>query len=57
MHRVLKAVRRLIKKEEAQDLVEYGLLAALIAIVAMAGVSSVGNKIYDVFWRQIANGI
>jgi Flp pilus assembly pilin Flp len=40
--------------EEGQDLLEYGLLAALIAIVAIGAVSSVGNTIYSVFWKSIS---
>ena len=40
--------------EEGQDLLEYGLLAALIAIVAIGAVSSVGQAIYTVFWSGIA---
>jgi len=40
--------------EEGQDLLEYGLLAALIAIVAIGAVSAVGQTIYNVFWRGIA---
>ena len=39
--------------EEGQDLLEYGLLAALIAIVALGAVSAVGQNIYNVFWRSI----
>jgi Flp pilus assembly pilin Flp len=57
MNTVLKAVRRLVNKDDAQDLVEYGLLAALIALVAVTGVTSVGKNIYDVFWSKIANVI
>jgi Flp pilus assembly pilin Flp len=37
-----------------QDLLEYGLLAALIAIVALGAVSTVGQTIYTVFWQSIA---
>jgi Flp pilus assembly pilin Flp len=40
--------------EEGQDLLEYGLLAALIAIVALGAVSAVGQAIYTVFWQSIA---
>jgi Flp pilus assembly pilin Flp len=40
--------------EEGQDLLEYGLLAALIAIVAIGAVGSVGQAIYTVFWSGIA---
>jgi Flp pilus assembly pilin Flp len=46
---------RLRRSEDGQDLLEYGLLAALIAIVALAAVSTVGNTIYSVFWESIAN--
>ena len=39
--------------EEGQDLLEYGLLAAMIAIAAIGAVSSVGQAIYSVFWQSI----
>jgi Flp pilus assembly pilin Flp len=45
---------RLRKADDGQDLLEYGLLAALIAIVALGAVSTVGTTIYTVFWRTIA---
>jgi Flp pilus assembly pilin Flp len=41
------------KADDGQDLLEYGLLAALIAIVAVGAVSSVGQAIYNVFWKTI----
>lgn len=41
-------------REEGQDLLEYGLLAALIALVALGAVSAVGQTIYNVFWKAIA---
>src|SRR5205809_160479 len=37
MNRVLVVIGRLVRSENAQDLLEYGLLAALIALVAVAG--------------------
>ena len=46
---------RLRRAEDGQDLLEYGLLAALIAIVAIGAVTSVGNSIHTVFWQTIAN--
>jgi Flp pilus assembly pilin Flp len=55
MQRVLIAVARLARQHDGQDLLEYGLLAALIAIFAMGAVAAVGKQIYDVFWTQIAN--
>jgi Flp pilus assembly pilin Flp len=39
--------------EEGQDLLEYGLLAALIALVALSAVAAVGQTIYSVFWTTI----
>ena len=42
--------------EEGQDLLEYGLLAALIAIVALGAVSAMGQTIYNVFWKAIPAG-
>ena len=43
-----------LMREEGQDLLEYGLLVALIALVALAGVANVGLTIYTVFWKAIA---
>ena len=40
--------------DDGQDLLEYGLLAALIAIVAIGAVSAVGQTIYSVFWQTIS---
>jgi len=45
---------RLRYSEDGQDLLEYGLLAALIAIIALGAVASVGNAIQTVFWSAIA---
>jgi Flp pilus assembly pilin Flp len=39
--------------EDGQDLLEYGLLAALIALVALSAVATVGQTIYTVFWKTI----
>jgi Flp pilus assembly pilin Flp len=55
MKPVLIAVQRLVAKDDGQDLLEYGLLAVLIAVVAMTAITSVGTTIFDLFWRQITN--
>ena len=53
--RLLRLVdARLRREEEGQDLLEYGLLCALIAIVALGAVSTVGQTINTVFWQAIA---
>lgn len=50
----LVAQSRFRRSEDGQDLLEYGLLAALIAIIALGAVTSVGNVVHDVFWTAIA---
>jgi pilus assembly protein Flp/PilA len=50
----LAEARRFRRSEDGQDLLEYGLLAALIAIIALGAVSAVGNTINQVFWQTIA---
>jgi len=41
-------------REDGQDLLEYGLLVALIAMVALGAVTALGNTITTVFWDAIA---
>ena len=38
-----------MRNEEGQDLLEYALLIALIAIVSVVAVTSAGTKVKDVF--------
>ena len=56
MHDVRSAIGRFVAGEEGQDLLEYGLLATLIAVVAMAGVTTLGSTINTVFWEVIGRG-
>ena len=44
------------KSDEGQDLLEYALLVALIAIVAIGAVTLAGQKV-DTIFTQVANGI
>ena len=46
---------RFRREEEGQDLLEYGLLTALIAVIAIGAVTTLGNTINTVFWSAIAN--
>lgn len=57
MSQVLTAIGRLVVRTDGQDLIEYGLLAALIAVVAIAGISTLGNTIYTVFWSGIGQAL
>ena len=51
----IQALRRGVLSNGGQDLLEYGLLMALIAIAAIAGVKTIGTTINTVFWEVIAN--
>jgi Flp pilus assembly pilin Flp len=46
---------RLRRNDDGQDLLEYGLLMALIAVFAIGAVSTLGNTINTVFWQSIAS--
>ena len=54
---VKMAIGRLILRDEGQDLMEYGLLAALIAVVAIASIATLGDTIYNLFWKSIGSSI
>jgi pilus assembly protein Flp/PilA len=45
----INRLRAFVKKDEAQDLLEYALLIALIAIVCVGAVGLAGNKVSTVF--------
>ena len=49
-------VRSLVRKDEGQDLLEYALLVALIALGAVVAVTAAGDKVEAVF-NAIANAI
>jgi len=57
MTQLRTSIGRLVNGEQGQDLVEYGLLAALIVIAAIAGVTAVGNTIFTVFWSGIGQAL
>jgi Flp pilus assembly pilin Flp len=54
MHHIVAFAGRLLDRDEGQDLLEYGLLAMLIAIAALGAVSSVGTTMNRVFWQMVA---
>ena len=54
---ICQAIRTcLIDNELGQDLVEYGMLAALIAIVAILAVGTLGGKTVGM-WQTIVNNV
>jgi Flp pilus assembly pilin Flp len=44
-----QALRRWSRGDSGQDLLEYALLVALIALVAVAAITSTGEKARDIF--------
>ena len=53
----LAVTRWVSRSEEGQDLLEYSLLVALIALFAIGAVTTVGNTIQTVFWSTIAASV
>ncbi|HEV2325111.1 MAG TPA: Flp family type IVb pilin [Terracidiphilus sp.] len=48
------ALRALLAEEEGQDLVEYAIIAALMALGAVSGMQSVGSAVAGIFDRLSA---
>jgi Flp pilus assembly pilin Flp len=46
---------KVFRRDEGQDLLEYGLLASLIAMFVMGALTMTGQKINDVLWRAIGS--
>ena len=44
-----KYLRRLLRNESGQDLLEYALLVALIALVCVAVITSTGTNVQSIF--------
>ena len=49
------AATRFRRSEDGQDSLDNGLLMALIAVLAIGAVSTLGNTVNTVFWQVIAN--
>ena len=53
MRRLLTALRHPVRDERAQDLVEYAMLVALIALFCVVAVGTLGNAISQ-RWLNLA---
>ena len=56
MSQLVAFVKSFRKNEEGQDLLEYALLVALIALIAIGGVTLAGNSV-NVIFTSIANSL
>lgn len=45
----MKIVRKMFKNEEGATAIEYGLIAALIAVAAIVAMGSLGNTLSNTF--------
>ncbi len=50
----LVALVQWARSDDGQDLLEYAMLCALIALVAVGAVTTLGNTINTVLWQAIA---
>ncbi len=50
----LQWLNRPVRQESGQGLIEYGLLGALIALVAIGAVRSVGGQVNSSLWEPLA---
>lgn len=57
MDAVVAVFTRLVSHRDGQDLIEYGVLVALIAVVAFVAVTAVGNLVNTVFWETFAGAL
>jgi pilus assembly protein Flp/PilA len=44
------SLRRLLREDEGQDLIEYALLAGFISLVAISSITGIGNQVNS--WYQ-----
>ncbi len=49
MYQLLERVKSIIRRDEGQDLLEYALLIALIAIVCVGAITLAGTNVRDTY--------
>jgi len=57
MKRIREFIAEFAARSDGQDLIEYGLLAALIAVVAVAAISAVGTTLSNLFYNTFPSAI
>lgn len=50
----ITALRSLVRRDEGQDLLEYALLVALIALVCVVAITAAGDNVNVIFERIAA---
>jgi pilus assembly protein Flp/PilA len=54
--RTMKILRKLLRNEKGATAIEYGLIAALIAVAAITAMTSVGGSVTNTF-NNVNNGL
>ena len=57
MAQMMTTIGRLVLRDDGQDLLEYGLLVTLIALVAVVSITTLGTTINTVFWSGIGQAV
>jgi pilus assembly protein Flp/PilA len=50
----ISRMRRIVRDDSGQDLIEYAMLIALIALFCVGAVTAAGSKVADVFNAVVA---
>ena len=54
--KLASTIRRFVRAEEGQDLLEYALLISLIALVCVGAITTAGSNV-DAIFTKIANAL
>ena len=52
----MKVIKKLFKNEDGATAIEYGLIAALIAVAAITAMGSLGNNLSNTF-TEVSNAL
>ena len=53
---MVNAIARFLRNDEGQDLIEYALLAGLIALVAVLAITNAGTEV-NAIWEDIVTAL
>jgi pilus assembly protein Flp/PilA len=51
----MKVIKKIFKNEDGATAIEYGLIAALIAVAAITAMTSLGNNLNNTFTKVSTN--
>jgi len=54
MNNLIIRLRSLVRRDDGQDLIEYAMLVALIALFSVLAVTAAGGKVVEVFNAIVA---